>query len=125
MNQVEDERIIVGPLELRPSRYLALLDGQVLALSQRELGLLTVLARRRGDIVSRSELCQLAWGRELSRNDRTVDVYVHKLRRRLEAALPDLRFIHTHHRIGYRLDPQPAPSDRHAGEAWRPAPAPG
>ncbi|MDA0163843.1 response regulator transcription factor [Solirubrobacter ginsenosidimutans] len=109
MNHPEIERIIVGPLEIRPDRYLVLLGERTLPLSARELTLLTVLARRRGEVVARSELYELAWGASLARADRSVDVYVHKLRRKLEAAVPDVRFIHTHHTIGYRLDPQPTP----------------
>jgi DNA-binding response OmpR family regulator len=109
VSHAEPERIIVGPLEIRPDRYLVLLEGHTLPLSEREMTLLTVLARRRGEVVSRAQLYELAWGRSLSRTDRSVDVYVHKLRRKLEAAVPDIRFIHTHHTIGYRLDPQPSP----------------
>ncbi len=40
--------------------------------------------------------------------DRSVDVYVSKLRTKLEAAMPDRRFIHTHPGFGYRFQPQPA-----------------
>jgi DNA-binding response OmpR family regulator len=121
VNHAEQERIIVGPLEIRPDRYLVLLGERTLPLSERELTLLTVLARRAGEVVSRAELYELAWGRPLARTDRSVDVYVHKLRRKLEAAVPDVRFIHTHHTIGYRLDPQPTPLDgpRRATERFR------
>ena len=111
MNDAGHESITVGPLEIHPDRYLVLVDGRSLPFSQRELTLLTVLARRRGEVVSRAELYQIAWGRPLAGTDRSVDVYVHKLRRKLETAVPDVRFIHTHHALGYRLDPQPAPID--------------
>lgn len=60
-----------------------------------------------GRIVSREELYRLAWGRPLRRGDRSCDVYVHKLRAKLERALPQHRFIHTHVGFGYRLDPGP------------------
>jgi DNA-binding response OmpR family regulator len=112
VNEVEHERIIVGPLEIHPDRYLVLVGGRSLPLSQRELTLLTALARRRGEVVSRAELYEVAWARPLAGADRSVDVYVHKLRRKLESAVSDVRFIHTHHTIGYRLDPQPVPIDR-------------
>jgi DNA-binding response OmpR family regulator len=127
VSQSEPESIMVGPIEIRPDRYLVLLNDRTLPLSERELTLLTVLARRAGQVVSRVELYELAWGRALSRTDRSVDVYVHKLRRKLEAAVPDVRFIHTHHTIGYRLDPQPSPlsgpSSAREGPPgdWRPA----
>src|SRR5262245_43642623 len=124
VSNAEPESIIVGPLEIRPDRYLVLLNERTLPLSERELTLLTVLARRTGQVVSRAELYELAWGRALSRTDRSVDVYVHKLRRKLEAAVPDVRFIHTHHTIGYRLDPQPSPLHGGAGSP-REEPPPG
>ena len=54
----------------------------------------------------------------MRKGDRSVDVYVHKLRDKLEAALPDWRYIHTHLGFGYRLAAEPAPP------ASAPAPAP-
>ncbi|HEY3828708.1 MAG TPA: helix-turn-helix domain-containing protein [Solirubrobacteraceae bacterium] len=45
-------------------------------------------------------------GSELRPGDRSVDVYVSKLRTKLEAAMPDRRFIHTHPGFGYRFQPQ-------------------
>jgi DNA-binding winged helix-turn-helix (wHTH) protein len=76
-------------------------------LSIRELHLLIELGRRADRIVSREELYRLAWGRKMRAGDRSVDVYVRRLRVKLEQALPDWRFIHTHFGFGYRLAPQP------------------
>jgi DNA-binding winged helix-turn-helix (wHTH) protein len=87
---------------------LALAHGRALALSAREYAVLLTLVRRRGRIVSREELYRLVWGSELRPGDRSVDVYVSKLRGKLESELPEERFIHTHVRFGYRLDPEPA-----------------
>ena len=67
------------------------------------------MARRQGAIVSREELFRTVWGGELRPGDRSVDVYVSKLRSKLDAAMPDRRFIHTHPGFGYRFQPQPAP----------------
>jgi DNA-binding response OmpR family regulator len=72
-------------------------------LSIRELRLLTELARRADRITSREELFRLVWGREMRRGDRSVDVYIRKLRVKLDDALPEWRFIHTHFGFGYRL----------------------
>jgi DNA-binding response OmpR family regulator len=74
----------------------------------REFGLLAALARRAGAIVTRNELYAEVWGGELRPGDRSVDVYVSKLRGKLEEAMPDRRFIHTHPGFGYRFQPQPA-----------------
>jgi DNA-binding response OmpR family regulator len=97
-----------GELEIRPAEYLALAGGRVLALSVRELELLEALARREGRIVPRGELYATVWGAPLRAHDRSVDVYVHKLRAKLGDALPDWRFIHTHFGFGYRFQPEPS-----------------
>ena len=85
-------------------------------LSLRELSLLTELARRVDRVVTRDELFHLVWEREMRSGDRSVDVYVRKLRVKLEAALPGWRFIHTHFGFGYRLAAEPSdglrPADR-------------
>ena len=101
------EVLAVGPLEIIPAEHLARASGRALMLSLRELGLLTELARRADRIMSREELFGLVWGREMRRGERSVDVYIRKLRVKLEAALPDWTCIHTHFGFGYRLAPEP------------------
>lgn len=98
----------VGELEIRPAEGLALATGRALMLSVREFALLTALARRSGAIVTREELYETVWGGPLRPGDRSVDVYVSKLRSKLERALPDRRFIHTHAGFGYRFQSQPS-----------------
>jgi DNA-binding response OmpR family regulator len=97
------EILEIGPLQIVPDEHLARADGRALMLSIRELRLLTELARRADRIVAREELFHLVWGREMRPRDRSVDVYVRKLRVKLEVALPGWRFIHTHFGFGYRL----------------------
>jgi DNA-binding response OmpR family regulator len=101
------EVLEVGPLEILPDDHLARASGHTLTLSIRELRLLTELARRADRIMSREELFSLVWGREMRAGDRSVDVYVRKLRVKLEQALPDWSFIHTHFGFGYRLAAEP------------------
>ena len=102
------EVLIVGELEIRPSEHLARARGRTLSLSVRELELLAALARREGKIVAREELYETVWGAPLRGQDRSVDVYVHKLRTKLAAALPEWGFIHTHFGFGYRFQPEPS-----------------
>jgi DNA-binding response OmpR family regulator len=102
------EVIEVGPLQILPEEHLARANGRVLVLSIRELRLLTELGRRADRIMAREELFRLVWGREMRAGDRSVDVYVRKLRVKLEEALPGWRFIHTHFGFGYRLAAEPA-----------------
>jgi DNA-binding response OmpR family regulator len=100
--------IHAGPLEVRPGQSLALAGGRVLALSVREYQVLVALAGRDGRIVPRGELFSAVWGGTLRDGDRSVDVYVHKLRAKLEMALPGWAFIHTHVGFGYRFSCEPS-----------------
>ena len=102
------EVLVVGQLEVRPGESIALAAGHPLTLSVREFNLLVELARRKDRIVSREELFALVWQTPLRAGDRSVDVYVHKLRTKLGMALPDSRFIHTHFGFGYRFAPEPS-----------------
>ena len=95
----------VGEIEVRPREYIALVAGSPLTLTVRELELLTALVERAGRIVSREELYLRVWGETYRKSDRSVDVYVGKLRQKLDEALPGTRFIHTHFGFGYRLQP--------------------
>ena len=101
-----DDIIYVGALEIRPVDGLVLAGGRALNLSVREFGLLVALARSGGGIVRREDLYSRVWGGALRGGDRSIDVYIHKLRVKLEEALPDWRFIHTHVGFGYRFAPR-------------------
>jgi DNA-binding response OmpR family regulator len=98
--------LYAGELEIRPDEGLVLATGHALTLSVREFELLVAMARRAGAIITRDELYGTVWGSELRLGDRSVDVYVSKLRSKLESALPDRRFIHTHPGFGYRFQPE-------------------
>lgn len=100
------ETLEIGPLEILPAQHIARAAGRTLPLSVQELSVLVVLARRVDRIVPREELFRLAWRRELRPGDRSVDVYVRRLRVKLERVLPSWRFIHTHFALGYRLAPE-------------------
>jgi DNA-binding response OmpR family regulator len=103
------EVLEVGPLQILPEEHLVRAAGRTLTLSIRELRLLTELARRADRIMARDELFSLLWGREMRPGDRSVDVYVRKLRVKLEHAVPNWSFIHTHFGFGYRLAAEETP----------------
>ena len=92
-----------GELEIRPDEFVAIAGGKPLELTMRELQLLTALVERRNRIVSRQELYAVVWGEPYRKSDRSVDVYVGKLRHKLAEALPGRTFIHTHFGFGYRF----------------------
>jgi DNA-binding response OmpR family regulator len=102
------EVLQMGDLEIHPDEFTALAAGRPLALTPRELALLTALAQREGRIVSRAELYSAVWQRPFAGDNRSVDVYVGKLRQKLEDALPGQRYIHTHFGFGYRFSPDSA-----------------
>jgi DNA-binding response OmpR family regulator len=105
-HQQEPRTIRIDDVEIRTAEGLVLAGGEALTLSMREFQLLVAMVDRAGGIVRRDELCHAVWGRELRPGDRSVDVYVSKLRAKLEAAAPGRRFIHTHPGFGYRFQPQ-------------------
>lgn len=101
------EELRAGALHVVPSAYTATANGQVIPLTPRELDLLVALMERPDRVLPRELLFELCWGHAMAPTDRAVDVYVRKLRAKLEQALPDWRFIHTHYRLGYRFSPNP------------------
>jgi DNA-binding response OmpR family regulator len=95
--------MVVGDLEIRPGEYIAFARGRPLQLTVRELDLLTALAERRDRIVSRNELYAVVWEEPYRKSDRSVDVYIARLRQKLDEAIPGCSYIHTHFGFGYRL----------------------
>jgi DNA-binding response OmpR family regulator len=95
-----------GNLEIRPSGYQALTAGRPIDLTSREFQLLLALAERRNRVVPRAELYELVWRRRMAYRDRSVDVFVRKLRLKLQEAAPGWVYIHTHFGIGYRFAPE-------------------
>ena len=94
-----------GKLEVRPEEHAALVDGRPLSLTVRELQLLVTLWSNPQRILTREELHTSVWGTPPRRDDRSVDVYVSRLRAKLGAALPGQKLIYTHNGIGYRFSP--------------------
>lgn len=95
-----------GNLEINPSGMNAVAGGRPIDLTAREFQLLLALAQRRNRVVPRTELYELVWRRRMPYRDRSVDVFVRKLRIKLDGAAPDWIYIHTHFGIGYRFAPE-------------------
>ena len=90
------------------------------SLSRKEYELLDQLAGADGRVLEREDIYQRVWGYTMARGDRSVDVFVRKLRQKLERVSPDWRYVHTHFGVGYRFaaeptDGPPSSSRRRAG----------
>ena len=105
MGTGQQPQLSAGRLEIRPEEHAALVDGRPLRLTMRELQLLVTLAEHPQRIMTREELFSAVWGSQPRRDDRSVDVYVSRLRAKLGEALPQMQLIHTHNGIGYRFSP--------------------
>ena len=101
------EIIEVGPLEILPDEHLARAKGTGADALDPGAEASHRLARRADRIISREELFAWSGAVRCAPGDRSVDVYVRKLRVKLEVALPGWRFIHTHFGFGYRLAAEP------------------
>ena len=97
---------VAGELEIRPDQFQAFVSGRSVGLTRREFELLQVLAEAQGKVIEREEIYQRAWGYAMAHGDRSVDVFVRKLRLKLEGASPDWSYIHTHFGVGYRFQPE-------------------
>jgi DNA-binding response OmpR family regulator len=102
----EHEVLTVGPLEVDLGGAVIRIEGRTVGVNGHVFGVLAALARRPGEVVSRDVLYREAWGTPRQPNDRSVDVHIFNLRRRLEQEFPGWSFIRTHHGGGYRLAPQ-------------------
>src|SRR3954452_25218384 len=98
--------LVAGELEIRADQFQAFVGGQSLDLTRRECELLGLLSQGTGQVLQREEIYQRVWGYAMAHGDRSVDVFVRKLRQKLETASPGWRYIHTHFGIGYRFDPE-------------------
>jgi DNA-binding response OmpR family regulator len=105
--QVESGPLVAGELEIRSDRFQAFVSGGSLDLTRREFELLQMLADARGRVLERETIYQRIWGYAMAHGDRSVDVFIRKLRQKLEKRSAGWRYIHTHFGVGYRFDPEP------------------
>jgi DNA-binding response OmpR family regulator len=101
--RAESEPILAGEVAIRSDRFQAFVADASLDLTRREFELLELLAAAEGRVLEREEIYSRLWGYTMVRGDRSVDVFVRKLRQKLEKASPRWRYIHTHFGIGYRF----------------------
>jgi DNA-binding response OmpR family regulator len=101
------DEIKIEELRLDPDNVQAYVDGKSAELTPTEFRLLYTLAREKGRVLTRDELLQRVWGRRATHRDRTVDVFVRKLREKVDRRAPRHTFIHTRYGVGYKLEAEP------------------
>jgi DNA-binding response OmpR family regulator len=99
------EPIEIEELRIDPREVQAFVEGKSVDLTPTEFRLLYQLALERGRVVTRDELLQKIWGRREAHRDRTVDVFVRRLRDKVDRRAPRHTFIQTRYGVGYRLEP--------------------
>jgi DNA-binding response OmpR family regulator len=102
-DRTESAPIEAGEVEIRSDRFQAFVGERSIDLTRREFELIELLAAAEGRVLEREEIYSRLWGYAMVRGDRSVDVFVRKLRQKLEKASPGWRYIHTHFGIGYRF----------------------
>jgi DNA-binding response OmpR family regulator len=114
----DDAPLVEGELEIRGDQFQAFAGGRSADLTRREFEVLELLARAKGKVLQREEIYQAVWGYAMAHGDRSVDVFVRKVRQKLEKASPDWSYIHTHFGVGYRFDPERrrGPGDDEVGD---------
>ncbi len=110
-NPAAAESVFHGDVELRPSEYEALVGGRRARLTRREFQILACLARRPDRVITRQEVYEEVWGGTMPHRDRSVDVFVRKVRTKLAVVAPGRGFVHTHFGVGYRFAPDPPPGE--------------
>jgi DNA-binding response OmpR family regulator len=101
------EPIAIEELVVDPREVQAYVDGESAQLTPTEFRLLYQLALERGRVATRDELLQKLWGRRESHRDRTVDVFVRRLREKIDQRASRHTFIQTRYGVGYKLEAVP------------------
>jgi DNA-binding response OmpR family regulator len=114
---LEETTIEAGELAIRPDRYDAYAGETGASLSRKEFELLRQLAAADGRVLEREDIYQRVWGYTMVRGDRSVDVFVRKLRQKLEQISPGWRYVHTHFGVGYRFAAEPVDDGQGAVDA--------
>jgi DNA-binding response OmpR family regulator len=96
----------VGEINVRPDLYQAYAGDQSLELTAKEFEILHLLSQS-DRVLRREEIYERVWGYAMAHGDRSVDVFVRKLRQKLRLSSPGWSYIHTHFGVGYRFAPEP------------------
>ena len=95
--------IVVGQLSIDVGSRLATLDGDPLELSPKEFDLLAYLAENAGQVISKRALVAAVWNQPYGGSDKTVDVHLHWLRRKLGESADHPRYLHRVRGVGVKM----------------------
>jgi DNA-binding response OmpR family regulator len=112
----ESGPLVAGEIEIRGDQFQAFVSGYSLELTRREFELIQVLADASGRVIEREDIYQRVWGYAMAHGDRSVDVFIRKLRAKLAKQSPGWEYIHTHFGVGYRFEPEPREGTTEIGE---------
>lgn len=98
-----DRRVIVGGLVVDPVARAVHVDGRELSLNRKEFDLLLALASRPGEVVTKRQLLAEVWQMPWGGADRTVDVHLSWLRRKLGETAAEPRYLHSVRGVGVKL----------------------
>lgn len=101
------DAVEIAELRIDPDDVQAYVDGQSAELTPTEFRLIYTLAMDRGKVLTRDELLQRVWGRPATHRDRTVDVFVRRLREKIDRRSSRHTFIQTRYGVGYKLEAEP------------------
>jgi two-component system, OmpR family, copper resistance phosphate regulon response regulator CusR len=102
----QQETVRVADLELDVVRHRACRAGERLDLTPKEFGLLSLLARRAGEVLSRTLIAEQVWDVNFDSDTNVVDVHVRRLRSKVDDPV-DKKLIHTVRGVGYVLEERP------------------
>ncbi|HEY0639728.1 MAG TPA: response regulator transcription factor [Pseudonocardiaceae bacterium] len=120
-----DPAVVVGGLRLDPRTREAELEGRALELTPREFDLLHYLAARAGEVIGKRELLAEVWHLPYGGADKTVDVHLSWLRRKLGETASAARYLHTVRGVGVRVAPPPDDTAPPLPDDAAPAPSDG
>jgi DNA-binding response OmpR family regulator len=117
--RIDKGPLTAGELEIRADQFQAYAAGRNVDLTRREFEVLQLLADAEGKVLQREEIYQAVWGYAMAHGDRSVDVFIRKVRQKLEKASPYWLYVHTHFGVGYRFE-----AERRGGPGDEEPPAP-
>ncbi len=102
--EVEEQIIECGPLQISPDKYEAVFKEKKLELTPKEFELLLYIAKNRGRVMTRDQLLNAVWNYDYVGDSRIVDVHISHLREKIEEDTKQPKYIKTVRGLGYKFE---------------------